>query len=130
MYRWLAIGLSITLALISTSWTLVSAQARLVKIVSPAEGEVIAGPNVTFTVQATGVKLPDEHFHLFIDDAAIRYVLGNPVPTGQVDFVHFRALTTTVRLTPGPHVAVLVPGDANHVPFRPWVSDTVYFFVR
>ncbi len=112
-------------------WNAASAQpARTARIVSPAQGEIVQGPNVTFAVEASGVRLPDEHFHLFIDDAALRYVLGNPIPVGQVDFVHFRALTTTVRLAPGPHFVVLILGDAQHVPFRPLVIDTRYFFVQ
>lgn len=111
-------------------WTTAFAQARTVRLVSPAEGEVVQGPNVTFTVEFSGIKLPDEHFHLLIDGGALRYVLGNPIPTAQVDQIHFRAATTTVRLEPGPHFVVLVPADPQHVPFRPWISDSRYFFVR
>ena len=116
--------------LVTGIWSTVSAQARTVRIVSPAEGEVVQGPNVTFTVESSGVKLPDEHFHLFIDGGALRYVLGNPIPTGQVDMIHFRTTSTTARLESGPHFVVLVPGDAQHVPFRPWVSDSRYLFVK
>lgn len=111
-------------------WTTASAQSRAVRLVSPAEGELVQGPNVTFTVEFSGIKLPDEHFHVLIDGGALRYVLGNPIPTAQVDMVHFRAASTTVRLEPGPHFVVLVPADAQHVPFKPWISDSRYFFVR
>lgn len=104
--------------------------ARAVRIISPAYGEIVEGPNVKIVVEAAGVKLPDEHFHVFIDGAALRYVLGNPIPIGQVDIVHFRALTTTVRLSTGPHFVVVIAGDAQHVPLKPWAVDSRYFFVR
>lgn len=112
---------------------LVSAQAQAVRsarLVSPTEGEIVVGPNVTFRVEFSGIRLPDEHFHLLIDGAALEYVSGNPVPLGRVDMVHFRAATTTVRMTPGPHFVVLVATDNNHVPLRPWVGSSTYFFVR
>lgn len=44
--------------------------------------------------------------------------------------VHFRALTTSVRFTAGSHFVVLVATDASHVPLRPLLIDSVYFFVR
>lgn len=118
------------LAIVVLIWSAAFAQpARTARIVSPAQGEIVQGPNVTFTVEASGIMLPDEHFHLFIDEAANRYVLGNPIPV-EVGFVHFRTPTTTVRLAPGPHVVVMVAGDAQHVPLRPLVIDSRYFFVR
>jgi hypothetical protein len=104
--------------------------ARVVRIISPEQGEMVAGPDVTFIVEAPGVRLPDEHLHVFVDGAALRYVLGNPVPIGQADFVHFRALKTTIRLPAGPHFVVIVAGDPQHVPFWPLVADSRYFFVR
>lgn len=111
-------------------WSAAFAQpARTARIVSPAQGEIVEGPNVTFTVEASGIRLPDEHFHLFIDEAATRYVLGNPIPV-EAGFVHFRTLTTTVRLAPGPHIVALVAGDAQHAPLRPLVIDSRYLFVR
>lgn len=91
---------------------------------------MIQGPNVTFQVASSGVKLPDEHFHLLIDAAALEYVLGNPVPVGRADMVHFRAASTTVRMTAGPHFVVVVAGDSTHTPLRPWTADSRYFFVR
>ncbi len=111
--------------------TLSAQPRRVARIAAPAEGEIVQGPNVTFTVESSGFKVPEEgHYHLFIDQAALRYVLGNPIPLGQVDFVHFRTPTTTVKLDGGPHIAVLVPGDPQHVPFRPIISDSRYFFVK
>lgn len=106
------------------------AQVRSARLLSPRNGEIIQGPNVTFTVESRGIKLPDEHFHLFLDEAGLKYVLGNPVPLGVVEFVHFRAATTTVRFNSGPHFVVLVSTDANHVPLQPLLVDSVYFFVR
>jgi len=104
--------------------------ARAVRIVSPVQGEIVEGPNVTISLEAVGVKLPDEHFHVLIDSAALNYILGNPIPIGQADIVHFRALTTTVRLPAGPHLVVVIAGDAQHVPLRPMAVDSGYFFVR
>jgi hypothetical protein len=112
---------------------LVSAQAQVVRsarLVSPTDGEIVVGPNVTFRVESSGVRLPDEHFHLLIDGAALEYISGNPIPLGRVDMVHFRAATTTVRMSPGPHFVVLIATDSNHVPLRPWVGSSAYFFVR
>lgn len=121
----------LVLAVVFASSTVSLGQGgRTVQLVSPSEGEVVEGPNVTFRVESSGVRLPDEHFHLLIDAAALDYVLGNPVPVGRVDMVHFRAATTTVRMTPGPHFIVVVAGDNNHMPLRPWTADSRYFFVK
>ena len=124
-------ALGVVLALTLVTWATVSAKPPVAKIVAPEEGEIVQGPNVTFTVESSGFKVPDDaHYHLFIDQAALRYVLGNPVPIGQEDFVHSRTLTTTVKLNPGAHFVVLVVGDPQHVPLRPFVGESRYFFVK
>lgn len=126
----LLIALAILLTLPLGILMPVQAQARMARLISPSEGEIVTGPIVAFRVEHSGIRLPDEHFHLLIDGGALEYVAGNPVPLARVDMVHFRAATTSVRMTPGPHFVVLVATDANHVPLRPWVGSSTYFFVR
>lgn len=128
--RLIALPVLVVLVVAMGFWGGLSAQSRTALLTTPVEGEIVQGPNVTFTVESTGIRLPEEHFHLLLDGAALRYVLGNPVPLGQVDIVHFRANRTTIRFDPGPHFVVLIATDNDHVPLRPWTGVSRYFFVR
>lgn len=100
-------------------------------IVSPVQGAIVQGPDVTFVAASTGIQVPEQgHYHLLIDEAALHYVLGLPLPTAE-GYVHFRLPPrVTVRLTPGPHVVVLVMGNPAHVPFVPLLADARYIFVK
>lgn len=105
-------------------------EARRARLASPAEGEIVEGPNVTFRVEHSGIRLPEEHFHVLLDAAALEYVAGNPIPIGRVEMVHFRAASTTVRMTAGTHFVVLISTNNDHLPLRPWTGESRFFFVK
>jgi hypothetical protein len=136
--RYLSVA-AITLAAVTVALYGAGAQGQLPSpppgakawIVSPSPGEIVQGPDVTVTVESTGIRIPDQgHYHLLVDEAALHYVLGLPIPQGE-GYVHFRLPPrATVRLSPGPHVVVLVMGNPAHVPFVPLLSDARYFFVK
>lgn len=122
----------LAMALMGNSQSTTSAQQTRPRawLVSPMEGEIVQGPDVTFRVESSGVRLPEEHFHLLVDGAVLRHVPGTAIPLAQVDMVHFRAKTTTIRLSPGPHVVVLIATNNDHVPLTPWAGQSRYFVVR
>lgn len=103
------------------------------RIVSPAQGAIVQGPDVTFSVTSSGIKVPGQgHYHLLVDDAAAKYMLGQPIPTDEKN-VHFGKTLppkATVKLSPGGHVVVLVVANPAHVAFVPLITDSRYVWVK
>lgn len=101
------------------------------RIVSPAQGAILQGPDVTFTVTSSGIKVPDQgHYHLLVDDAAAKYMLGQPIPTDEKN-VHFKLPPkAALKLSPGGHVVVLVVANPAHVAFVPLITDSRYVWVK
>ncbi len=109
-----------------------------VQITSPAEGEVVAeGASVLITLEVSGVTLAPAgtmepgtgHHHLVVD--GIHPVGGLPIPAlpGRVHLGQAQTEYELTGLDAGEHTVIAVLGDGEHVPFDPWVVDTVRFVV-
>ena len=109
-----------------------------VRITSPAEGEVVAeGASVLITLEVSGVTLAPAgtmepgtgHHHLVVD--GIHPVGGLPIPAlpGRVHLGQAQTEYELTGLDAGEHTVIAVLGDGEHVPFDPWVVDTVRFVV-
>lgn len=111
--------------------------ARRVEIVSPAEGETVAGPAVTvrlaahdfLVVPAGDTTANSGHHHLFLDRDVS--AAGAPIPAEPGRIVHLGngADSVVLEVGPGEHVLIAVVGDAGHVPVEPALADTVRFVV-
>lgn len=110
-----------------------------VRIVSPAEGEVVEGPSVTVVLEASGVPIVPAtdtttgtgHHHLFLDDDVS--APGEVIPTITGRVVHMGTGVsefTFEEVAPGEHRLIAVVADWMHIPLMPWVVDTVHFTVR
>ena len=113
------------------------AAACPIPIVSPAEGDEVAGPDVAVAWAAPGLQIvpaaqaqdaDDYHAH-FIVDGAYAVVEGVPIPQ-QDGVVHTAANPAVLTgLAPGEHTVQLVIGNPAHVPVpgldRPTVAFTV-----
>ncbi len=109
-----------------------------VKILFPTEGAVVPAGDVTIAMANTGARLiPADgnqnprtgHFHLYLDKVPEH--VGRPIPAGVEGIVHTPERTFTMKgMTPGLHTLVLVWAYGNHIPFNPWVTDTIMFEVR
>ncbi|MDQ7828414.1 MAG: DUF4399 domain-containing protein [Armatimonadota bacterium] len=109
-----------------------------VRLLAPAEGAILRRGPVRVVMRVTGARLvpADEthdaatgHFHLYLDKVPEH--AGRPIPKG-VDGIWHTAETAfvTPNLSPGLHTLILVWAHGDHVPYAPWVSDTVMFEVR
>jgi hypothetical protein len=114
-----------------------AAAPAAVRIVSPAAGESVAGPDVAVAWEAPGLSIapaaeatgPEDYHAHFIVDGAYAVVEGQPIPQ-QDGVVHTAANPATLPgLAPGEHTVQLVLGDPGHVPVpgleRPSVTFTV-----
>lgn len=118
----------------------VGAQAKrpTVKILFPTEGAVLRAGDVRVTMANTGVRLvPADgshdlrtgHFHLYLDK--VPQHVGRPIPTGVEGIFHTPERAFTLKgVTRGLHTLVLIWAYGDHIPFDPWVSDTIMFEVR
>jgi hypothetical protein len=108
-------------------------------IVSPAQGDTVAGPDVTVTLDVSGVRIVQAgdttagsgHHHLYLD--ADLTPADQPVPSVPGSIVHMGDASTSYTFTEvatGEHRIIAVVGDGVHVPLQPWVVDTVRFVVR
>lgn len=108
-----------------------------VKLISPTEGMIVPAGDIKVVMSVTGATLlPADnthdpktgHFHLYLDKVPEP---GKPIPQGVDGIWHWPETTFTVkRVSPGVHTLVLVWAYGDHVPFSPWVSDTVMFEAR
>ncbi|MBI4537996.1 MAG: DUF4399 domain-containing protein [Gemmatimonadetes bacterium] len=110
-----------------------------VQIMEPQEGAVVPGPDVRVTLAAGGIQIVPAtvrepgtgHHHLFIDTDLTP--ADDTIPQGVTGIVHLgRAQTefTIQGLAPGEHRVIAVIGDADHIPVRPLIVDTVRFRVQ
>jgi ABC-type Fe3+-hydroxamate transport system substrate-binding protein len=121
------------------SATTVSAAPPAVRIVAPAEGAEVTGPNVTVELEATGIEIVPAgetasgtgHHHLYLD--ADLAPMDEPVPSVPGQIIHMgdgSSAFTFEGVEPGEHRVIAVIGDGVHVPLQPPVVDTVHFVVR
>jgi hypothetical protein len=115
-----------------------AAGAASVTILSPTEGETVAGPNVLVRLAANGVTIVPAanhdpgtgHHHIFIDRDPTP--LQDTIPAGVADIRHLGQGQTEFLvegLTPGEHRFIAVVADWSHVPLVPPAADTVRFTV-
>ncbi len=101
---------------------------------SPADGEVVAGPEVAVRfglkgmgVAPAGIDFPGTgHHHLLVNASALPPI-DLPIPA-DASHIHFGLGQTQamVELPPGSHTLQLLLGDRNHVPHDPPViSDAI-----
>jgi hypothetical protein len=136
-------GFALVVVALLVGWLLsggVRAQAAkpTVKIIFPHEGAVLPAGDLTVTMVNTGARLvpADEmhdartgHFHLYLDKVPEH--VGRPIPKGVDGIVHTADRSFTLKgVTRGLHTLVLIWAYGDHIPFSPWVSDTVMFEVR
>ncbi len=105
-----------------------SAPAKSVRFVAPAQGDLVKGPNVTITVDSSGLNA-GKHVDMLVDGTAMTYALGSPIRVGYDNFYHMRTKAAATKFAPGPHIVVLFASNDKHVPMRPLVVSSLYFFV-
>jgi hypothetical protein len=110
-----------------------------VSITSPANGDTVSGSAVHITLDATGIEIapaadarPETaHHHLYLD--AYFPAVESSIPMGVAGVVHLGQAQKEYHwenVTPGAHRIIAVLADPGHIPLRPWVTDTVNFFVK
>ena len=114
----------------------VGAQAEKpkVSISSPSESSVVKAGDVKVDMSVTGatLKKADEthdpktgHFHLYLDKMPEG---GKPIPKGIEGIWHTAEQSFTMKnVSPGVHTLILIWAYGDHVPFTPWVTDTIMF---
>lgn len=109
-----------------------------VKILFPNEGSRISAGDIRVTVTMTGAILvaaddsQDQrtgHFHLYMDKVPDH--AGRPIPKGVEGIWHFSERFFVLKsASPGLHTLILIWAYGNHVPYSPWISDTIMFEAR
>ena len=112
--------------------------AGTVTIVTPMDGALINGNEISVTLSSTVEILPagdltpgSGHHHLYLN--ADLTPAGQPVPTVPGSIIHMGDASTSYTfegVEPGEHRIIAVVGDGVHIPIQPWVVDTVTFTVR
>jgi hypothetical protein len=109
-----------------------------VRIVSPADGSEVVGPDVHIVFEVTGLQIAPAgtmdagsgHHHIFLDTEVTP--VGQPVPMETPGIVHLGQAQTEHHLSgvaPGEHRIISVIADGAHIPLNPLVVDTVVFTV-
>ena len=110
-----------------------------VQIVTPADGDVLEGGDLTVRMEVEGLAVvpagveqtSSGHHHLIID--APLPDLDLPIPSEAGRYVHLGKGQTEYLiegLAAGQHQVIALVGDHLHVPLSPPVADTVRFVVR
>lgn len=115
-----------------------SQDAGTVTIVTPANGALISGTEVSITLSSTVDIQPagtmtagTGHHHLFLN--ADVSPAGEPVPTVPGSIIHMGDASAAYvfrDLPSGEYRLIAVVADGLHVPLQPWVVDTVTFTVQ
>jgi len=105
-----------------------------VKLIYPTEGAIVRAGDLKVIMRVAGATLTpaDEshnpktgHFHLYLDKVPESRI---PIPKNVVGIWHWPETTYTIpKVSPGVHTLILVWAYGDHIPFSPWVSDTVMF---
>lgn len=111
--------------------------AGTVTIVTPMNGALINGDEISVTLSSTVQILPagdmtegTGHHHLYLN--ADLTPAGQPVPTVPGSIIHMgdaSAAYTFSDVEPGEYRLIAVVADGAHMPLQPWVVDTVTFTV-
>jgi hypothetical protein len=112
-----------------------ASQTPSITIVSPSNGEVVAGPAVTLRWTATGMEVvaaalatrqDQTHFHVFVDLAPD---LMQTTPWTTEAFHTGEYEWRLDNLAAGTHTVWVAAGFLDHTPFRPYAVDSVTFVV-
>jgi hypothetical protein len=115
------------------------ASGPTVTILSPQNGAYLPEPNVHVVVTSQGLAIAPAtehrpgtaHHHLFLDVDVTP--ADSTIPAGMpgiIDLSRGDTEYTFENVVPGSHRLIDVLGDANHVPLKPMVADTVQFTVE
>jgi hypothetical protein len=120
-----------------TSEQTVEPAAGTVTIVTPMDGALINGNEITVTLSSTVEIVPagdltpgTGHHHLYLN--ADLTPPDQPVPTVPGSIVHMGDASSSFvfeNVEPGNYRLIAVVADGVHVPLQPWVVDTVEFTV-
>ena len=132
-------GVTVCLAAALLSWQLAGRAGGQettpkVKLIYPTGGAIVRAGDLKVVMSVTGALLKPAdnthdpktgHFHLYLDKVPEP---GIPIPKDVAGIWHWPETTFTIkRVSPGVHTLVLVWAYGDHIPFSPWVSDTVLF---
>lgn len=105
-----------------------------VKLIYPREGATVRAGDLKVIMSVRGATLTPAdgthnpatgHFHVYLDKVPEPSI---PIPKDVVGIWHWPEMTFTIpKVSPGVHTLILVWAYGDHVPFSPWVSDTVMF---
>lgn len=123
----------------SATSDVVSSAAPGVRIVAPADGAEVTGPDITVELAVTGLEIVPAgdtasgtgHHHLYLD--AELAPMDQPIPSVPGQIIHMgdgSSVYTFEGVEPGEHRLIAVVGDGVHVPVQPALVDTVRFVVR
>ena len=111
--------------------------AGTVTIITPMDGALINGTEISVTLSSTVEILPagdmtpgTGHHHLYLN--ADLTPADQPVPTVPGSIVHMGDASSAYvfeDVEPGTYRLIAVVADGAHVPLQPWVVDTVEFTV-
>lgn len=114
-----------------------SPPSSTVTIVTPMNGVLINGTDITVTLSSTVDILPagdmtpgTGHHHLYLN--ADLTPADQPVPTVPGSIIHMGDASSAYTFSdvePGEYQLIAVVADGVHVPLQPWVVDTVRFTV-
>jgi len=105
-----------------------------VKLIYPTEGAIVRAGDLKIVMGVKGATLAPAdsthdartgHFHLYLDKVPEPNI---PIPKDVDGIWHTPATTFVItKVSPGVHTLILVWAYGDHVPFSPWVSDTIMF---
>jgi hypothetical protein len=109
-----------------------------VTIVTPANGALINGNQISVTLSSTVEIVPagtmtvgTGHHHLYLN--ADLSPADQPVPTVPGSIIHMGDASSTYvfqDVPAGEYRLIAVVADGLHIPLQPWVVDTVSFTVQ
>lgn len=105
-----------------------------VKLLYPTEGANVRSGDLRVMMSVKGAVLTPAdgthnpktgHFHLYLDKVPEP---GIPIPKDFVGIWHWPETAFTIpKVSPGVHTLILVWAYGDHIPYSPWVSDTIMF---
>ena len=135
----LGIGACLIVAACAKKDDAAAPSAVTVSITTPAEGDTLGGTAVHIALGATGIEIapaadarPETaHHHLYLDTDFPQ--LEAAIPMGMAGVVHLGQAQTEYHwenVPEGPHRIIAVLADPGHIPLKPYVTDTVNFFLK
>ena len=138
-YTRLTLGIGACLIVAACAKKEAATSAVAVTITAPAEGDTLSGTAVHITLGATGIEIapaadarPETaHHHLYLDVDFPQ--VESAIPMGVAGVVHLGQAQTEYHwenVPEGPHRIIAVLADPGHLPLKPYVTDTVNFYLK